>query len=767
MEQNLNLTNNGINFLLNEKRINEEIKIDMYLQLKSFQIFLEKEKLYLCTMNDNDNIYNKFILKAEKGLTINDIIHIEKIRITIAEGQKIISCIDYKTIKYDEYLNRLKNLQKEKELEKKEQEIKRKLIEETNERKKLEEELNKKRKEEEINKKLKEEEELDKKRKEEELKQKKMEEELIKKQNEKEKNDFLKDELNDETKLFLSNLNYSSAKQRYNFKWEKGNLKWLDLSQKLSDFSMEEDGEDKGLELDLSLDTNENDDNKINYNEKDKEKQQEKQKKDERPIIKKEEENKIIENKEENEDKKEIEEIFKDVEIKELVNLNKKVKNQSKKLEQEFELIVNLSEKNCKKPIYVKCMKKNLLINFKMKSKYIYYLFRDSDGAEINAYTYGDYNVQKLDKIIQSDGVYIIFKYKVKPKVHPTIINGNYSLVLNSYTKIEKMPPDSVFNKIHFHFLSIDDLFFFKEGCIIDTCGVIYDEGEPRIYNMKDGQKFMRNVLIADSSKKKMMITLYEPHSKDTRLKIYRGEILAVKYGKIGITDTKIKKLNTTNYTILQNSTGNYNQDLLLKEFYEKNQNLNNFLFIFHREDYKFLKDINQIRQYNIEHNITKYKLTFITKACIQNISLDEDSMYKGCPLCSKKLIKSDDNEYECVPCNKKCTEPKYLFKLNLKVRDTTNSVAYFRILGIKATQLLEVEPDLVKKYLEDKKYKELDEIAKKVLFKDYIFTATLSVFGKDKNGKILHSINVNNIEKADGENLKRILKFIHNDDDE
>ena len=229
MEQNLNLTNNGINFLLNEKRINEEIKIDMYLQLKSFQIILEKRNLYLCTMNDNDNIYDKFILQAEKGLTINDIIHIEKIRITIAEGQKIISCIDYKTIKYDEYLNRLINLQKEKELEKKEQEIKRKLIEETNERKKLEEELNKKRKEEEINKKLKEEEELDKKRKEEELKQKKMEEELIKKQNEKEKNDFLKDELNDETKLFLSNLNYSSAKQRYNFKWEKGNLKWLDL----------------------------------------------------------------------------------------------------------------------------------------------------------------------------------------------------------------------------------------------------------------------------------------------------------------------------------------------------------------------------------------------------------------------------------------------------------------------------------------------------------------------------------------------------------
>jgi hypothetical protein len=113
------------------------------------------------------------------------------------------------------------------------------------------------------------------------------------------------------------------------------------------------------------------------------------------------------------------------------------------------------------------------------------------------------------------------------------------------------MAQDPVFNNIHFHFLTIEDLFFFKEGCVVDTCGVIYDEGEPRIYNMKIGQQFMRNVLIADSSMKKIEITLYEPFSKDTSLKIENGGILAIKYGKIGITNTKIKKLTTSKYTIL------------------------------------------------------------------------------------------------------------------------------------------------------------------------------------------------------------------------
>ena len=796
MQNNFLLTNNGINSLLNENRIDKVILIDMFLQLRYYRMLDPNNNLYLCTMSDGESEYDKFILRADKGLTENDVIHIKKIRIVrivTVEEEKYINCLIYEAIKYDEYLNQLENLQKERE--KKELEIKRKRIEEENERKKLEEErikkeeeqkkknyeeelnkkrkeeelkrktneeeeLNKKKKEEKLKRKIKEEEELNKKRIEEELKKKEIEDELIKKQKEDEKNEFLNEELNEETRLALKEFKHIKTNQRYNFKWEKSNLIFYDLPENLSDSSKNEDEDEKGLSLELSFDSGEVIDN-INNNI---ENNEEKQNQEERPIINIEEDNKIIDKKEENEDKKEIEDIFKDIEIKDLLKINKKAKKQSKKLQQKFELIVNLSSTNYKKPIYVKCVNKKLL-NPNKKTKTLYYVFRDSDGAEIGANAYGDSNIQNFDKIIQLDGVYIISGYRVIFINQSSQINYNYSLRLISSTRIKEMPPDHVFNKIHFHFLKIDDLSFFREGCLIDTCGIIYDEGEPRLYNMKKGQFFMRNVLIGDNSMKKIWITLYEPYSKDIRLKIEKGQILAIKYGKIGITDTKIKKLSTNYNTILQNSTGNYNEDLLLKKFYEKNENINNFIFIFREEKYKYLKEIREIMDYNAENHITNFNLTFVTKAYIQNFYLDKNSIYEGCPLCSKKLNQIENGNYECVPCKHSYHQPKYLFKLNFKVRDA-NSNAYFKLLGIKATNLLEVEPELVHNYLEEKKYKELVEIAKKVLFKEYIFTATLKVFGKDKNGKILQSININNMEPAHGENLKRIMEIM-NDEDE
>ena len=46
---------------------------------------------------------------------------------------------------------------------------------------------------------------------------------------------------------------------------------------------------------------------------------------------------------------------------------------------------------------------------------------------------------------------------------------------------------------------------------------------------------------------KRLIITLYEPYSKDITIKLEKGQIFAKKYGKIGITNTKIKKLITNN----------------------------------------------------------------------------------------------------------------------------------------------------------------------------------------------------------------------------
>ena len=253
----------------------------------------------------------------------------------------------------------------------------------------------------------------------------------------------------------------------------------------------------------------------------------------------------------------------------------------------------------------------------------------------------------------------------------------------------------------------------------------------------------MKHILICDSSMKKISIILLEPFLKDKRLKFNRGEIIAIKYGKIAITETNIKKLNTTHNTILQNSTGDYQQDLLLFQFYRNNPDVNKFIFIYRDENYKYLKDIKEIMEKNVQNNITKCRLTFTTKAYIKNFYLDKNSIYQSCPLCSKKLKQIDNNQFDCISCNKTYHEPKYLFKLIFRVQDI-DSDAYFTLLGTKANYLLGVEPELVKQYLEENKTEELNEIINKVLFKEYIFNATLTVFGKDKQGKILQNININ-----------------------
>ena len=732
MQNNFSLTNNGINTLLNLSEINIPVNIDMYFQLVDYKILQQQYNLYQCTMKDDVNTYDRFILKSSKPLIINNIFHIKTIRITISEEKRYINCLIYENMKINDYLKRLNNL---------------KLIEEQKEKEKKEKE---------------------------ELKRKELEEESKKKKIEEEKDLFLNEELNLGTALLITNLKHEEKKPRYNFKWDKGNLKFFDLSK---NNIIEEEKENQ---LDLDSSSEKKNLNKIKEEDKKNEiiEKEEKEKEDlnkmdiekneNKNIKDKEKEEKEEEKEEENEYKKEIEEIFNSINLEDLFKINKKKQqSQGKKLKQDFELIINLSMTNYSKPIYVKCIQKMILTNTKNNRivKCLLTILRDSDGAEITAYTYGEKVIERIDKIISLGGVYIISKYKVTPLYFTSAINCNYRLVLTIYTKIEPMPPDSVFNNIHFHFLTIEDLFFFKEGCVVDICGIIYDEGEPRIYNMKNGQKYMRNVLIADTTKKKLNITLYEPHSKDDRIKLEKGEIIALKYGRIGMAATRVKKINTTNYSIIRNSTGDYQHDCLLKNFYEENKNIDNFLFIHIKEEYKYLKDILSQMEYNTEHNVPQSKFSFVTKAYVDNFCIDEDSLYKACPICSKKVLETKENKYECILCNKTFNKPKYMFKLTLRVKDT-NAKAYFRLIGIKANKVLEVEPEVVRQYLDEGRHKDLENIEKKVLFNEYIFTVTLTSFINNRTGKILHNMNIDSMEKADGENLKRIFELIQDENE-
>ena len=81
--------------------------------------------------------------------------------------------------------------------------------------------------------------------------------------------------------------------------------------------------------------------------------------------------------------------------------------------------------------------------------------------------------------------------------------------------------------------------------------------------------------------------------------------------------------------------------------------------------------------------------------------------------------------------------------------------------MGNKADKLLNIEPITIKKYIDENEFDKLKEIENTIINKEYLFTCNLNIFGTDINGKVLHNINIINLEKAEGENLKRIIDLL------
>lgn len=681
MTKNIQITNGGIEKILNMTNINKEENIDMYFTLIDSKILNKSNNLYICKLNDNIVTYDNFILKSTKSLLKNSIIHIKKIRITLSNNIKIISCLNYGNfgpIKIEENKNG-KNNKKDSD------------------------------------------------------------------------RSILSEELNEDTNKLLGNLRHEKMHKKYFFKWDEGNLKLIDnKTNKEKKYSVKKTPKkEKEKNFDLSFDSIDND-NIPNENQ---------------------EPRKIKSNKEDSEDKEEIEKIFEGVNINELYKSNQKRSNRKINIGKNYQLIINLTGFEKGKPMYIKCI--NKILTNKENQKYVLFIFRDPDGAEIGAYVYGD-DITNINKKIVQNGVYLISNYSTRPRISSTFINCDYRLILNNETNIESKPPDSIFNQIQFHCLMIDELFYFKEGTIIDICGIIYDEGKTEIKKTIYGNKLIRNILICDTSKKKIYISIWEPHCTNNRIKFEKGEIIAIKYCKVLIYPAKIKKLSTISLSIIQNSTSDYEKDLLLKNLYNKYENEDDFCLVLIPPNYKYIEELRSIISYNIQNKIDNCNISFTTKGYIEEISIDEKSIFNGCPFCNKKLKelleeKNDNNnkinnfKYNCLSCKKMLEKPKYTFKLSFTVRDI-NSKAFFNMLGDVAKKFLDIDPEIVKEYLETKNFFELKKIEQKVLFKEYIFIGHLqSYFSPNK--RLINRARVENFEKAEGEHLKNILKLI--DDEE
>ena len=99
----------------------------------------------------------------------------------------------------------------------------------------------------------------------------------------------------------------------------------------------------------------------------------------------------------------------------------------------------------------------------------------------------------------------------------------------------------------------------------------------------------------------------------------------------------------------------------------------------------------------------------------------NENSIYKGCPSCSKKLSElKEQNKFGCLPCNKMYNEPKYTFILIIRVRDA-NDNAYFKLIGTKANKILGIEPEQLKQLLDAKRFRDIESLEKVVSRVEYV----------------------------------------------
>ena len=128
MKKNPELKDNDIQILLNKTSINKEVNIDMYFQIVNFKLLSKEHNLYICILKDKKSAYNNFILKCATKLLKDSIIHVTKIRITLSNNNKIISCLNYENfgkINIEDIEEKNKK-EKEKEEEIKQKEEKRK-----------------------------------------------------------------------------------------------------------------------------------------------------------------------------------------------------------------------------------------------------------------------------------------------------------------------------------------------------------------------------------------------------------------------------------------------------------------------------------------------------------------------------------------------------------------------------------------------------------------------------------------------------------------
>ena len=424
-----------------------------------------------------------------------------------------------------------------------------------------------------------------------------------------------------------------------------------------------------------------------------------------------------------------------------------------------FLLISDLNPNIQNFQIYIKCIQKDKIKEFRYKKdkKYQTYIFTDINDNKIEGISFNEVS-EKLDKIIKINEIYEVNNCNLLlNKINYGMIYCPYSLLFNENLEIINISyKDNIKNKfknkneiINNNFISISNIITKKPFDIVSIFGfVLKDYGNIKNYDKYNREYYGRSLLLGDDSNYKVNVMIWHPN--DLKEIYNEGELLYIQ--NVIIKEYKNKRsLYGTKYRKINNSY-NSEYDARLKKYYSQHNNNEEYLEV------KINNGLNNDNNNNIYgfNNVTYVKLIFIKdipnilsslndkndkeirfkiSAVVKRINHSNKNYYYGCNNCRKKML-SDI----CENCGNKIKT--IILHYSILVVDCSSSL-WLLLFGEIAENFLGIKGEEYKNILEkgiSNQNIELNLLNEKVKNKEYIFMGKSQYYSYNKyNGYRFH----------------------------
>ena len=420
-------------------------------------------------------------------------------------------------------------------------------------------------------------------------------------------------------------------------------------------------------------------------------------------------------------------------------------------------LLSNLNSFSINIHIYVKCLIKAPIKYYSSKysGKYFNLIFSDKLGNEICCIVFNN-NIDVLFNKFEEGNYYEIKGGHIETNSKYFLTNIPYKLVLDKNIEIKKIENNKIFKERKYDCKSIEEIKTLPKYTIIDFFGYIIS-----IYVSSNGINPRKKITLIDNLGYKIELYLWNTYFKQN---IEINHFIGIKniriyhlneFINLNSIDSTIITIDPVGFDDQKNeikkyiSTNNIFKNIINKNIYGNN----NQIYL----ETEYIKDIlhkNDINPDEIEKKTFKLKGTFI------NIFHCDKSYYLGCKFCKRKINIIMDDKFYCEYCNSNFCNPEYFFSIPIEFIDVTQKLNLSLMNNI-AKDIIGISINEYKNIIQSNDIKSLNEINKKLLYKDfYIY---LKLKNRVYNDKLKINFYIYKIEEVDSKmESNNIIKLLN-----